>query len=99
MSEQSNLETAAADQPVGAAVPGFLKIVSTAEMAAIEKRSDEQGLSYAEMMENAGRAVAEVIADEMPYVEGLSVLILAGPGNNGGDGLVCARYLHEMGAA
>jgi NAD(P)H-hydrate epimerase len=98
MNEQSNLERVAADQPIGGVVPGFLKIVSTEEMAAIEKRSDEQGLFYAEMMENAGRSVAEVIADEMPYVEGLNVLILAGPGNNGGDGLVCARYLHEMGS-
>lgn len=99
MNEQSNLEVTAPNEPIHGAVPGFLKIVFTQEMAAIEKQSDEQGLSYAEMMENAGRAVAEVIADEMPYVEGLSVLILAGPGNNGGDGLVCARYLHEMDAS
>ena len=72
------------------------KIVSVAEMQAIEQAADAAGHGYAAMMEQAGHAVADVIAHRfgttMP-----TVLVLAGPGNNGGDGLVCARHLHEAG--
>ena len=74
-----------------------MKIVTVKEMRQIEKTADAGGLSYAAMMENAGRAVAEAIALWMA-VEGRHVLVLVGPGNNGGDGLVAAHYLHEMGA-
>jgi NAD(P)H-hydrate epimerase len=47
------------------------------------------------MMEHAGRAVAEAIQDRMDASEAgvTSILVLIGPGNNGGDGLVAARYL------
>ncbi|MBX3001259.1 MAG: NAD(P)H-hydrate dehydratase [Caldilineaceae bacterium] len=79
------------------AIPAHLKIVSVEEMQRLEAQSDAAGLSYAEMMENAGEAVADAIAGEVPFAEETNVLVLAGPGNNGGDGLVCARYLHEMG--
>lgn len=79
------------------AIPPHLKIVSVAEMRRLEEQSDADGLSYAEMMESAGEAVADAIADEFPFAEETRVLVLVGPGNNGGDGLVCARYLNEMG--
>ncbi|MEZ4836527.1 MAG: NAD(P)H-hydrate epimerase [Caldilineaceae bacterium] len=71
--------------------------MSVEEMRRLEQLSDEAGVSYAEMMENAGEAVANAIADEFPFAGETQVLVLAGPGNNGGDGLVCARYLSEMG--
>jgi NAD(P)H-hydrate epimerase len=74
-----------------------LKIVTTQEMRRIETAADAGGLSFDQMMENAGRAVAEAI-DEWIEAEGARVLVLVGPGNNGGDGLVVARYLAEMGA-
>ena len=74
-----------------------MKIVTVKEMRQIEKAADAGGLSYAAMMENAGLAVAEAIA-QWTAVEGRRVLVLVGPGNNGGDGLVAAHYLHEMGA-
>jgi hydroxyethylthiazole kinase-like uncharacterized protein yjeF len=74
-----------------------LKIVTTDEMRRIETDADAGGLSYDQMMENAGRAVAEAI-DEWIGAEGVRVLVLVGPGNNGGDGLVVARHLNEMGA-
>jgi NAD(P)H-hydrate epimerase len=66
-------------------------------MVAAEKAADASGLSYEQMMENAGHAVAEAIAVQFD-VAGVRVLVLAGPGNNGGDGLVAARYLAQMGA-
>lgn len=75
-----------------------MKIVTTEEMRRIETDADAGGLSFEQMMENAGRAVAEAI-DEWVGAEALRVLVLVGPGNNGGDGLVVARHLAEMGAA
>jgi hydroxyethylthiazole kinase-like uncharacterized protein yjeF len=74
-----------------------LKIVTTEEMRRIETAADAGGLSFDQMMENAGRAVAEAI-DAWVGAEGTHVLVLVGPGNNGGDGLVAARHLVEMGA-
>jgi hydroxyethylthiazole kinase-like uncharacterized protein yjeF len=72
-----------------------LKIVTTEEMRRIETAADAGGLSFDQMMENAGRAVAEVI-NEWIGAEGARVLVLVGPGNNGGDGLVVARHLIDM---
>lgn len=71
------------------------KLVTVAEMAALEKQADAAGHSYATMMEVAGRGVAQCIL--MHYANLAVVTVLTGPGNNGGDGLVCARYLHEAG--
>ncbi|MDM8530710.1 NAD(P)H-hydrate dehydratase [Anaerolineales bacterium HSG25] len=73
-------------------------IVTTAQMQAAEKNADAHGLSYEQMMENAGRAVAEAIESQFDVI-GAQVLILVGPGNNGGDGLVVARYLWQAGAS
>jgi NAD(P)H-hydrate epimerase len=72
-------------------------IVSTSQMQAAEKTADSAGLSYDRMMENAGHAVAEAIAGQFD-ITGVRVLVLVGPGNNGGDGLVAARYLSQLGA-
>ena len=74
-----------------------MKIFAIAEMVAAEKASDAAGHSYDQMMEVAGRCVAEAIMARYP-IEGKSVLILVGPGNNGGDGLVAGRYLAQAGA-
>ncbi len=80
---------------LAAEVAASKRIVSVAEMQTLERLSDAAGHSYAAMMESAGRSVAEAILGRFGPV---SCLVLAGPGNNGGDGLVCARYLHEAGA-
>jgi NAD(P)H-hydrate epimerase len=67
-------------------------------MRAIEKAADAAGLSYAQMMENAGRATAESIQMRWPGLSGKQVTILVGSGNNGGDGLVAGYYLAKAGA-
>ena len=73
-----------------------MKIVSVAEMVRIEQASDATGHSYDAMMELAGRAVAAATLRHMhPWDNTGGVLLLVGPGNNGGDGLVAARYLHR----
>jgi NAD(P)H-hydrate epimerase len=74
-----------------------IKVFTVAEMVAAEKAADAAGHSYAEMMELAGRRVAEAILERWE-VAGRQVLVLVGPGNNGGDGLVAGRYLAEAGA-
>jgi len=74
-----------------------VKVVTVEQMRDIERAADSQGLSYAAMMENAGRAVAAWL--ERKNIRGQHVLVLVGPGNNGGDGLVAARYLHLAGAS
>lgn len=73
-----------------------MKIVTVAEMTRIERAADAAGHRYAAMMELAGRAVAAAILRHMaPWDTPGLALVLAGPGNNGGDGLVAARYLRQ----
>lgn len=74
-----------------------MHIVSVAEMKALEAAADAAGHTYARMMELAGQHVARAILKRLT-VKGRRALILVGPGNNGGDGLVAARYLAEAGA-
>lgn len=73
-----------------------MKVVTVEQMRALERAADAGGLSYATMMENAGRAVAGWL--ERRGVRDKRVLVLVGPGNNGGDGLVAAYYLQQAGA-
>ncbi|HEY70279.1 MAG TPA: NAD(P)H-hydrate dehydratase [Anaerolineae bacterium] len=74
------------------------KIVTVAQMRAIEKDADATGLSYAQMMENAGKAVADAMVKRLEEIKGRFVLLLVGSGNNGGDALVAGHYLAEAGA-
>lgn len=71
------------------------KIVTTDEMRALEKATDKGGHSYADMMEMAGRAVAMRAKTLLAGLDAPRVVILVGPGNNGGDGLVAGRVLRE----
>jgi len=73
-----------------------MKVFSVAEMVAVEKAADAAGISYDQMMESAGRGVAEAI-ESRRSMPGTRVLVLVGPGNNGGDGLVAGRYLAKVG--
>ena len=74
----------------------MVKIVTVEQMRAIEKATDAAGISYGQMMQYAGRAVADVIREVLgEETTGRRVVVLVGPGNNGGDGLVAARVLVE----
>ena len=77
-----------------------MKIVTIEQMRQLERRSEEAGVSTDALMENAGLAVAAVARGHLEQaigrrVTGQPVLVLVGPGNNGADGLVAARHLHQ----
>jgi NAD(P)H-hydrate epimerase len=72
------------------------EIISVEQMRRIDARSAELGVSTRTLMENAGAAVAEVVLQRCGPGP---VLVLCGPGNNGGDGFVAARKLAEAGRA
>ena len=73
-----------------------MKVLTPKEMRAVDDRAiKEMGIPGLQLMENAGRSVAEWIMEHLPGTD--LVVILAGRGNNGGDGLVAARYLVEDG--
>ena len=75
-----------------------MKIVTSEQMRLIEERSEQAGVSTDRLMENAGLAVARSVRRRLGRVVGAHVVVLAGPGNNGGDGLVAARRLLAWGA-
>jgi hydroxyethylthiazole kinase-like uncharacterized protein yjeF len=72
-----------------------MKILTAEEMGAADRRSVEAGVPVEQLMENAGAAVARFCLRRFAG-EGL-VVVLAGKGNNGGDGMVAARHLAEAG--
>lgn len=65
----------------------------------IDRRAiQEYGMPGVVLMENAGRGAAQVAVEMMGNPAGKRVLIFCGKGNNGGDGFVVARHLHNLGA-
>ena len=74
------------------------KIVTAAQMQAIEARSERAGVSTDTLMERAGLAVARVARRMLGPLTGVPIVVLVGPGNNGADGLVAARHLRRWGA-
>ncbi len=79
-----------------------MKVVTGRQMAELDRITTERyGISSLVLMENAGRSCAErilrVLEDKVGAPEEASVAIVCGRGNNGGDGLVIARHLHNRG--
>jgi NAD(P)H-hydrate epimerase len=71
----------------------MMRLATAAQMREMDRRTVEEfGLPSVVLMENAGRAVADAVWDLLPESGG-RVLVLAGKGNNGGDGFVAARHL------
>jgi len=75
-----------------------MKIVTSEQMRQIDQECIRRGTPGHVLMENAGRSVAEEARRILEPVRQKHILVLVGPGNNGGDGLVAARYLHDWGA-
>ncbi len=76
-----------------------MKLVTVSQMQAIEKEADAGGLTYDQMMENAGQGLADIILeifddDSQSETEAVG---LVGPGNNGGDTLVALAALAAEG--
>lgn len=78
----------------------MMKFVTCGQMKILERRADASGLSYYQMMENAGTSAFEIICSKYnSSINDTKVLLFCGKGNNGGDGFVVARKLLEAGAS
>ena len=76
-----------------------MKIATAGEMRRIDKTVVEEfGIPELILMENAGRAAAEVVVSLVGNLNGKAVCVLAGGGNNGGDAFCAARYIANHGA-
>ena len=97
--------------PAAHAERGVPVLIGADEMARIDEAAQKLGLTEDALMESAGAAVAEVAQAELgrlaegargpggPLVRPPLVVVLCGPGNNGGDGFVVARRLAAVGRA
>ena len=72
----------------------MIELLTPDEMAQCDRLTVAGGIAGIALMEKAGRAVADAVAR---HPLGTRVLVVAGPGNNGGDGFVAARVLAERG--
>ncbi|MBN1859963.1 MAG: NAD(P)H-hydrate dehydratase [Candidatus Thermoplasmatota archaeon] len=69
-------------------------MISEAEMKVLDRNSEFYGVPAVQLMENAGKSIADFIRNTVKDTK-KNILVLCGPGNNGGDGFVAARYLTQ----
>lgn len=75
-----------------------MRVVLPREMAALDRAAADKGIPSLELMERAGKSVAEQARDLIGLCAGKKISVVAAKGNNGGDGFVAARYLAGWGA-
>nr|WP_320009795.1 NAD(P)H-hydrate dehydratase [uncultured Desulfobulbus sp.] len=76
-----------------------MQLALAAQMRELDRQTIEEiGIPGMVLMENAGRGTVDFMQQHHGSVAGKTVCIFAGPGNNGGDGLVIARTVHGLGA-
>jgi len=76
-----------------------MKLCTPKQMQNIDRRAIEgMKIPGLELMETAGSRVVDAIIEQYGDVAGQMITIVCGKGNNGGDGFVAGRYLHEKGA-
>lgn len=75
--------------------------ITTEQMAEVDRLMiEEYGIELIQMMENAGRSLAELARQMLAgNTSGRNIAVLCGAGNNGGGGMVAARHLHNWGAS
>ncbi len=79
---------------------GTMKAATSEQMQSLDRKAiDTYGIPGVVLMENAGKGATEVIANTFPDLQGKKVAIIAGKGNNGGDGFVVARHLLNRGVS
>lgn len=77
-----------------------MKVLTGAQMAELDRQAIEGlGIPSLVLMENAGRAVVAELCARFPHIAQKKIVIVIGKGNNGGDGLVVARHLLDLGAS
>lgn len=75
-----------------------MKIATSGQMQALDRTSIEEiGIPGIVLMENAGRGTVNAMEQEYGALQGKTVCLFIGPGNNGGDGLVIARHVAQRG--
>ena len=78
-----------------------MRLLTSKQMKSVESAADRYGVSYLQMMENAGTMAFQTISSELngrTFLKNKKFLIISGNGNNGGDGFVVARHLANTGA-
>ncbi len=70
------------------------EVLSNAQMREADRQTIENGVPGYDLMTAAGQAVANIVHERYP---GHHVVVLCGPGNNGGDGFVAALFLEDLG--
>ena len=76
-----------------------MKVLTSKEMREIDRKTIEEiGIPGPVLMENAGIRITGAILKRFPRITEENVVIVAGKGNNGGDGFVVARHLFNLGA-
>lgn len=77
----------------------MIKVATSRQMQSIDKRAiEEYGIAGLALMESAGSHVVQFVQEKYGPLTGKKVAVIAGRGNNGGDGFVAARRLMNLGA-